>query len=116
MATKKTTTKRAPAKKKPAVQTSTKSTGKKAPKASVQPKSRVTKHIKLQRSSEDFMTFRVNRETVYWMVLGGVVILFAMWILQLQADIQKLYDEIDASSATYSTLDAVELEMAKKKN
>ena len=115
MATKKTTPKRAPVKKKPAVKASA-SKGKKAPSVSAKPKRVTTKHLKLQRENEDFMALRVNRETVYWMVLGAVVILFAVWILQLQADIQKLYDEIDASSAAYSALEAVELEVAKKKN
>ena len=109
MATKNTTTKKTPLKKKPAVK-STKTTVKKATKPARKGSVRA---LKLQREQEDFMTFRVNRETVYWMVLGAVVILFAMWILQLQSDIQKLYDQIDASAAAYDSMDMVE---TKKKN
>jgi len=95
MATKKTTTKKAPANKKPAVKsskTATKRTAKSSSSGSVQ-------HLKLQREKEDFLTFRVNRETIYWAVLGAVVILFTAWIMQLQADIQKIYDDIDADTA-----------------
>ncbi len=90
MATKKTTTKKAPAKKKPAAKSS-KAAVKKAPSSRV---------LAIQPEQEDFMNFRVNRETVYWIVLGAVVILFGLWIMQLQSDIQKIYDDIDASSAS----------------
>lgn len=104
MATKKTTTKKAPAKKKPV----TKTTAKKVSKSTKSNSSRV---LAIKPEQEDFMTFRVNRETVYWAVLGAVVILFTMWIMQLQADIQSLYDDIDANSATY---DATDLSTVKK--
>jgi hypothetical protein len=48
------------------------------------------------------MTFRVTKQTVYWLVLGAVVILFSTWILRLQADIQSIYDSIDAAQAEES--------------
>jgi hypothetical protein len=109
MATKKTSTKKAPVSKKPAA----KRTKTKVTKANASAANSLKNAFKLQRDRGDFMTFRVNRETVYWIVLGAVVILFAMWILQLQADIQALYDEIDASSAMYDTLEVTEAEASK---
>jgi len=96
MATKKTTTKKAPAKKKPAVKQVSKST-----------KAKSSRVLAIQPEQEDFMNFRVNRETVYWVVLGAVVILFALWIMQLQSDIQKLYDDIDASTAASNEVNTV---------
>jgi cell division protein FtsL len=50
------------------------------------------------------MTFRVTRQTVYWLVLSLVIILFTLWLTRLQADIQDLYDQIDANTAEMSTL------------
>ncbi len=100
MATKKTTTKKAPAKKKPAVKTS-----KTAVKRVHKPARKSSRMLAIQPEQEDFMNFRVNRETVYWVVLGAVVIIFAMWIMQLQADIQKIYDDIDASTAASEAVD-----------
>lgn len=94
MATKKTTTKKAPAKKK--------STAKRASaKASASPLSAV----RLQPETKPFMTFQLTKETVYWLVLGAVVILFTIWLMRLQMNIQALYDEIDTSttSATVRT-------------
>lgn len=88
MATKKTTTKKAPAKKK--------STAKRASaKASASPLSAV----RLQPETKPFMTFQLTKETIYWLVLGAVVILFTVWLMRLQMNIQSLYDEIDASTS-----------------
>ena len=98
MATKKTTTKKAPVKKKPVTKTT-------VSKRSSVAKSNSSRVLAIQPEQEDFMTFRVNRETVYWAVLGAVVILFAVWIMQLQADIQSLYDDIDANSAASDSID-----------
>jgi cell division protein FtsL len=60
--------------------------------------------IKLQPEENEFMTFRVTRQTVYWLVLSLVIILFTLWLTRLQADIQDLYDQIDANTAEMSTL------------
>lgn len=109
MATKKTTTtKKTTASKKPAAKTAkpTKSAVKRAPKATPKVHAKSNRVLGLQAEKEDFMTFRINRETVYWLVLGAVVILFTTWIMQLQSDIQKLYDEIDANTASASVIDS----------
>lgn len=90
MATKKSTTKKAPAKKKSTV-TSRKS---KATSASF-----ANGAIGLRPEQEQFMTFRITKQTVYWLVIGAVVILFTIWLMRLQADIQSLYDEVDANNA-----------------
>ena len=98
MATKKTTTKKAPVKKKSVAKTTVK-------KVSKPTRSSASRVPSIQAEKEDFMTFRVNRETVYWAVLGAVVILFGLWIMQLQADIQGIYDDIDASAAEADIID-----------
>ena len=43
------------------------------------------------------MSFNITIQTVYWLILGAVVILFTMWILRLQADVEEIYDQIDAN-------------------
>lgn len=102
MATKKPITKKpAPKKKtttakKPAV----KSTKKSAPSKV----SGLKAHIGLRPEETDFFTFRITRQTLYWLVLGAVVILFTVWILQLQQDIQALYDQIDAATIEANSL------------
>jgi len=49
------------------------------------------------------MTFQLTKETVYWLVLGAVVILFTIWLMRLQMDIQTLYDDIDATNLSEAT-------------
>jgi hypothetical protein len=98
MATKKPTTKKAAVKKtapkRPAAKKTTKKSSSKGLRA----------HIALQPEETDFMTFRITRQTLYWLVLGAVVIMFTLWLMQLQADIQTLYDQIDANSTEMSGL------------
>lgn len=52
-------------------------------------------------AEQSFFEFRITQQTLYWLVLGLVSIIFALWIVTLDSRIQKLYDDIDAS--TYST-------------
>lgn len=92
MATKKTTSKKAPVKKKSTVKVvkakkTAKTTG-------------VGAHVGLRAEEQSFMTFRVTKQTLYWLVLGLVVILFTVWIMKLQADVQSIYDQIDANTQT----------------
>ncbi len=101
MATKKTTTKSrtasatkkkaAPARSRApkAASTSTRVRTKKA--ANVQ-------SFRLAKQTTPFMTTSTSRETVYWLILGIVVIAFTAWIMKLQSDIQAIYDSIDTSN------------------
>ena len=69
-----------------------KSNSKAAKSNSVQP-------FRLQPETEPFMTFRLNRQTLYWVIIGAVALLFAAWIMKLQSDIQTVYDRIDIQNA-----------------
>lgn len=98
MATKKKpTTTKAPAKKKPTA-------ARKAPAKKTTKRSLLRTHIGLKPEETEFMTFRITRQTLYWLVLGVVVIMFTLWLTRLQADIQDLYDQIDATTAEMTTL------------
>lgn len=96
MATKKSSTKKSPVKKSaPRKTAAKKSSGKRLSLRS---------HIGLRDEETEFMTFRITKQTLYWLVLGAVVILFTLWLSKLQSDIQTLYDQIDASSIESSTM------------
>lgn len=90
MATKKTSTKKVTSKKAPV---------KKSAARKASSKSRVSAAIALTPETGDFMTFRITRQTVYWLVLGTVVVLFSIWILRLQSEVQSIYDKIEATQA-----------------
>jgi|GEM_PF-1006905 len=97
MATKKTTTStksRATKAKKPAAARTTKSR-----KAAPRKKQVRTESFKLSRNDRPFLSFNPTIQTVYWIILGVVVIAFTAWIMKLQADINTIYDQIDANDS-----------------
>lgn len=96
MATKKTTT----TKRKRAVKTT-----KKAPEM---------KSFRVAKEETPFFTFRLTKQTVYWLILSAVVIAFTLWLLKLQSDIQDIYNNIDANSN--SVIDVPLTTDNKKKN
>ena len=77
-------------------------------KAPVKKHSVVTQVTTPAAAEQSFFEFRITQQTLYWLVLGLVSIIFALWIVTLDSRIQKLYDDIDAS--TYS----VDVPMPKK--
>jgi hypothetical protein len=97
MATKKSSTKKAPTTKKPAARKAA------AKKNTANPLS-LRSQVGLRSEDTEFMTFRITKQTLYWLVLGAVVILFTLWLSKLQSDIQTLYDQIDATSIETSLL------------
>ena len=51
--------------------------------------------FQLATETEDFMTVRLNRQTVYWLILGVISIAFAWYTMSLTMSINDLYDQID---------------------
>ena len=52
------------------------------------------KSFKVYRNHEPFTTFRVSRQTVYWLILLLFIVITQLWILKLQLDIASLTDSI----------------------
>lgn len=50
-----------------------------------------------------FLTLRFTKQTVYWLVICAMAIVFTLWILKLQSDIEEIYNSIDANSSTLNT-------------
>ena len=55
------------------------------------------KSFRVSRPEQPFLTFAITKQTLYWIVLGIVIITFGLWINKLQSDVQAIYDSIDAS-------------------
>lgn len=71
---------------------SVKKTIKKAPthKRTTAKKTSEMKSFRLYKDTEEFTTFRVTRQTVYWSILLLVVIITQLWILKIQMEIAEL--------------------------
>ena len=86
--TKKPAVKRA-APKRPA----TKTTVKRATPASASHRS-----FRVTRESEPFFTFRITHQTVYWLILCGLVLALGAWVLSINNKVQHIYDQIDQAT------------------
>ena len=85
-----TTTKKAPVKKAPAK----KAVARKTPVSKKQKKTDY-ESFQLANEAEDFMTVRLNMQTIYWLILGVISIAFAWYTMSLTMSINDLYDQID---------------------
>jgi hypothetical protein len=91
-ATKKAAAKKAPvkkvvAKKAPAKKTPVKKAGsKKSAQASAM------RSFRLARANESFTTFKITRQTLYWVILIAFIVVVQLWILRLQSDIATLLE------------------------
>ena len=89
-AAKKQTTKRkapvkAVAKVAPKAKTTTRASKAKAP---------TVKSFRISPSPQPFFTFRITKQTVYWILLLLVIVALQLWIIKLQLDIAVLSDSL----------------------
>lgn len=91
------TAKKAPTKK-PATKAKSKAASAKKPAAVV------LRSFRPARQTEPFFTFQATRQTVYWLILAVIIISLAAWVLQLNARVQSIYDQIEQNSITIEDL------------
>lgn len=75
------------------------STSKKSPAK----KTPAVRHRSLARSAESpFMTFKFTQQTLYWIIIGALIVALSAWVLSLTIQIQNIYDNIDELRADTS--------------
>lgn len=62
-------------------------------------KKQPVRSFRVAKPESPFFTFSITKQTVYWLVLSAVVLVFGLWLIKLQSDIQGIYDSIDATNA-----------------
>jgi hypothetical protein len=55
------------------------------------------KSFRVAKEPEPFMSFRITRQTVYWVVLVAFIVFAQLWILDLQVEVASLLDAQQAS-------------------
>lgn len=86
MATAKKVTKKSPAKKAPLKRSAAKRS-----------KKVVLESFKLCRESAPFVSLKITDQTVYWSILLVMVLVLALWVLQIQIDISNILNSINAT-------------------
>lgn len=47
-----------------------------------------------------FFTFRPTMQTIYWLILGALVLTLGFWVIHLNTQVQEIYNQIDANSSS----------------
>lgn len=50
--------------------------------------------FRLYKDTQDFGSFRITRQTVYWSILLAVIIVTQLWILKIQMEIAELTNSL----------------------
>ena len=71
-----------------------------APKKKKQSTKKAQEHrsFKASKEAEPFFVVRFNHQTVYWLVLCGIILALGSWVMALTLRLESLYDEIDATN------------------
>ena len=85
-------------KKKPTTKkTATKTTKRPATKRTTRAKkNEEMRSFRVYKETEPFFSFRVNKQTIYWLVIAVIAIAFTAWILKFQSDINDIYNQIES--------------------
>lgn len=62
------------------------------------------KSFRRSKPEQPFMSFSLTNQTFYWLVLGGIIVVFALWIITLHNQVQDIYDTIDQQRAAEFSL------------
>lgn len=41
-----------------------------------------------------FVAFKFTQQTVYWLIIGGLILGFGIWVMYLTVRVHSLYDDI----------------------
>lgn len=53
------------------------------------------KSFRIAKPEEPFFTFRITRQTVYWLVLSFAILIIGIWVAAINLRVQSIYDQID---------------------
>lgn len=97
----KSTTKKPAAKKAPAKRATTVK-----PKKASASKASSSQYKSFQASPDkQFFSVRITDQTIYWAVLGIIVLALGLWVISINDRVQHLYDQIDTQNAESALLD-----------
>lgn len=53
--------------------------------------------FKLHKEASPFLTFAITKQSLYWLILSAIVLLQAMWTLNLTVKIHAIYDQTESN-------------------
>ena len=66
-----------------------------SPKKKIAPKKRKIRSLRIEKETEPFMRFCITKDTIYWIVIAIISIVFISWIYTVQSDLNDLYRQVE---------------------
>lgn len=103
--TKETTIKKKPAAKKATTTKKVSASKRPTHKAARSKRQGTFQSFQVSGDNSPFLTYRITRQTLYWLILAVVVFFLGAWVLRLEVEIQGIYDSIDRNNISISSLE-----------
>ena len=87
-----------------------------AKKTSRKPVHKGYRSFKKARRAEPFFTFEFTQQTVYWLILGLLVIGLGAWVMTLNMKVQAIYDQVEQDSTLVHPAETKKRTVNYKKN
>lgn len=52
------------------------------------------------KETRPFFTFRLTHQTVYWLIIGLLVLALGAWVVSLNVRLENLYDQVELLNST----------------
>lgn len=84
---------------KPAAKAAPKAAPKAARKSTAKKqKAAVVQSFRPSYESTPFMTFKFTTQSIYWLILSGLVLALGGWVMYLNVQIQEIYDQVELNT------------------
>lgn len=70
--------------------------------------------FKVYSDETPFLTFRITRQTIYWIILSAAILALGYWTFYIHQQVQEIYDQIDASHYQQVQIDERQLDLMRK--
>jgi len=60
--------------------------------------------FRVARPQAPFLTIAITRQTLYWGIIAGAVLILGLWIIHLQNKVNEIYDVIEANDISIQNL------------
>lgn len=60
--------------------------------------------IRIDNETSPFLTFRLTRQTLYWVIFSAAILALGVWVLFLNIKLIEIYDQIQLNDAITESL------------
>lgn len=61
--------------------------------------------LRINKPARSFLSAEFTNQSLYWLILGVIIVALGGWIIHLQVTINGIYDKIDQNQIYYDQID-----------